>query len=384
MAGRGQGGRRHSALRAVRLKPRAAAQDGTGAGARSALWSIVLAGGKGERFWPLSRARRPKPLVDLGTGRSLLQETILRARRVSAPSRIRVVAGPALERLMRKELGRLGKSGMIVEPAARNTGPAALLASRWVWEKDPGGTLLVLPSDHRVVGQQAFRLAVEKARKLAARGYLVTFGIRPAGPVPDYGYIVRGDSIGALGHRVARFVEKPPVAAARRLLRHGEALWNSGMFVWRADRFLEEASRCEPAFARWLQRCGRGGGMGAEAREAFVHLPNVPVDRAVLERSKRVAVVEARFEWSDLGAWAALHDLGKKDARGNVGWGKFAAIDAGENLTFSSDGIVVLAGVKGLLVAREKDVVLVCPRGRASRMREILALLRKRGHGGYL
>ena len=352
--------------------------------ARSGLWSLVLAGGKGERFWPLSRARRPKPLVDLGTGRSLLQETILRGRIVSPPSRIRVIAGPSLEAVIRKEMGRLGVEGMIVEPAARNTGPAALLASRWVWERDPKGTVLVLPSDHRVEGRQAFRSAVEKARKLADEGFLVTFGIRPKGPVPDYGYILKGPRIDTLGHRVKRFVEKPPEAVARRLLRQGRALWNSGMFVWRAERFLEEAARCEPAFERWLHRCASGGAMGREARKAFVRLPYVPVDRAVLERSDRIAVVEARFAWSDLGAWMALYDLGKKDPQGNVGWGEVAAIDSRGNLTFSSDGIVVLCGVSEFLVAREKDVVLVCPRGRAAQMREILASLRRKGHGRYL
>jgi mannose-1-phosphate guanylyltransferase / mannose-6-phosphate isomerase len=363
---------------------RSSPAPGGGARARSSLWSIVLAGGKGERFWPLSREHRPKPLVDLGSGRSLLRETILRARQLSPASRIRVIAGALLAPVIRRDLGRLGRGGVIVEAAARNTGPAALLASRWVWERDRQGTLLVLPSDHRVVGREAFRLAVEKARKLAARGYLVTFGIRPSGPVPDYGYILKGAPIGALGHRVRRFVEKPPEAEARRLLRRGGALWNSGMFVWSAKVFLEEASRCEPAFARWLAHCKRGGSMGGEARKAFMRLPFVPVDRAVLERSDRVAVVESSFAWSDLGAWAALYDLGRKDARGNVGWGEIAAIDSSGNLAFSSDGIVVLCGVTEFLVARVNDVVLVCPRGRAMQMRDILASLRKGGHGGYL
>ncbi|PYQ14546.1 MAG: mannose-1-phosphate guanylyltransferase/mannose-6-phosphate isomerase [Acidobacteria bacterium] len=347
-------------------------------------WAMILAGGKGERFWPLSREKRPKPLLDLGSGRSLLWETLRRARRVVGASRIRVVAGGHLAGAIRGEMGRVGRAAVLVEPAPRNTGPAALLASRWVWERDPDGTVLLLPSDHRVVGDDAFRRAVEGARRLSEKGFLVTFGVRPAGPAPDYGYIVRGERIGLASHRVARFVEKPLPSTARSLIGRHRALWNSGMFVWRADCFLEEAARCEPAFRRWLRACDKGGSAGTLARRAFTRLPSTPVDRAVLERSDRVAVVEARFKWSDLGTWSALYDMGRRDRAGNVGWGRWVCVSSRGNLTFSPDGLTVLFGVSNFLVARVGEVVLVCPRPEAASLRDLLAELRRRGLGGYL
>ena len=347
------------------------------------LWVIVLAGGKGERFWPLSTTRRPKPFLNLGMGRSLLQETLLRAGKVAPGSRIRIVAGKSLERSIRGVLGHPPSAGMLLEPEARNTGPASLLATRWVWEQDREATVLILPADHCVRGLGAFRQAVERARRLAGQGYLVTFGIRPEGASSDFGYILRGERLKPGGRRVRRFVEKPTLPVARRLLR-SRALWNSGMFVWQARAFLEEAARCEPSFGKWLDAASRGGSTGPRARRAFAGLAALPVDRAVLERSDRVAVVEARFRWSDLGSWSALYDLARKDAGKNVGMGRHVALHSANNLVYSEEGLCVLHGVRGLLVVRSGDVVLVCPRREATEMKNIVQEMRKRGLGGYL
>lgn len=349
----------------------------------SRLWVIVLAGGKGERFWPLSTTRRPKPFLDLGMGRSLLRETLLRAGRVVPGSRIRVVAGKPLERAIRSELDQHKGAGILQEPEARNTGPASLLATRWVWEQDRKATVLILPADHCVQGRGAFRQAVARARQLAEQGYLVTFGIRPEGAATEFGYILRGERLKPGGRRVSRFVEKPALPAARSLIRR-RALWNSGMFVWQARAFLEEALRCEPSFGRWLEAVSRSGSGSFRARRAFASLPALPVDKAVLERSDRVAVVEAKFRWSDLGSWSALYDLARKDASKNVGIGKHVALHSANNLVYSEKGLCVLHGVEGLLLVRSGDVVLVCPRREASEMKSIVQEMRKRGFGGYL
>ena len=349
----------------------------------SSLWVMVLAGGKGERFWPLSTTRRPKPLLDLGTGRSLLLDTLIRAEKVVPRSHIRVVAGRQLTPAIRGEIKGYGGVGILQEPAARNTGPASLLATRGVWERDREALVLVLPSDHCVRGLAAFRRSVGQARQLAEQGYLVTFGVRPKGPATDYGYILRGDRLRPVGSQVRRFVEKPPVPAARRLIRR-HALWNSGMFVWKAERFLEESVRCEPSFGRWLEAAARSGAGSTRVRRAFANLPPLPVDRAILERSSRVAVLEAKFQWSDLGSWAALYDLARKDARRNVGMGKSIALNSRDSLVYSDQGLCVLVGIEGLLVVRSGDVTLVCPRREASEMKEILQELRKRGLRGHL
>ena len=345
---------------------------------------VILAGGRGERFWPLSRRRRPKPFLALGARDSLLRETVRRARSLAPARAIRVVAGSSLSAAVRRELRGLGTSPVLVEPAARNTGPAAVLAAREIAAGDPLAEILTLPSDHRVTGLREFRAAVAAARILARRGFLVTFGVTPDRPIPDYGYIVRGGRLGASSYRVERFVEKPRPTVARRLMAREGAVWNSGMFVWRAGVFLEEAARCEPSFRRWIERAGASGRIPPAARRAFRDLPSIPVDRAVLERSPRVAVVIGRFGWSDLGSWSSLDPILRRGKDGNVSWGNLAVLDSRNNLAVHPGGLTVLSGVRDLLVVGAGDVTLVCRRSHAGKMREILRHLEKRGYGGYL
>ena len=345
---------------------------------------MILAGGRGERFWPLSRRARPKPLLALGTRDSLLRETIRRARSVAPAGSIQVVAGPMLSAALRREVRGLGTAPVLVEPAARNTGPAALLAAREIGARDPRSEILILPSDHRVTGLREFKQAVATARGLARRGFLVTFGITPEGPSPDFGYIVRGKRIGPSAYRVGRFVEKPRPQVARRLITREGAVWNSGMFVWRADVFLEEAAQCEPSFRRWLEVAGMGKRISPAARRAFTGLPSIPVDRAVLERSRRVAVVTGRFGWSDLGSWSSLGPILRSQAGGNLSWGDLATPGSRNNLAVHPGGLTVLSGVRDLLVVGAGDVTLVCPRSHAGKIREILMHLERAGFSGYL
>lgn len=348
------------------------------------LQAVILAGGRGERFWPLSRRRRPKPFLALGARESLLRETVRRARSIVPPGAVRVVTGSSLRAAVRRELRGLGTSPVLVEPAARNTGPAAVLAAREIAAADPRAEILTLPSDHRVAGLREFRAAVATARRLARRGFLVTFGVTPDGPNPDYGYIVRGGRLGASAHRVERFVEKPRPEVARRLISREGAVWNSGMFVWRAGVFLEEAARCEPSFRRWLEIAGTSKRISSAGRRAFRDLPSIPVDRAVLERSRRVAVVTGRFRWWDLGSWSSLAPILSRGADGNASWGELASLDSRNNLAVHPGGLTVLSGVRDLLVVTAGDVTLVCRRSHAGKMREILRYLERRGLGGYL
>lgn len=350
---------------------------------KSNLWVMILAGGKGERFWPLSTRRRPKPFLDLRGKGSLLRETLQRAARVTSPQRIRVVAGRPLAGAIRKEIRGTAGVRTLVEPAALNTGPACLYAARWLSERDPDATLLILPSDHFVEGKEGFRRSVRRARKLAEQGCLVTFGIPPVCASTEFGYILPGAPLKSDGHRVRRFVEKPSRPSAQRLIRRG-ALWNSGMFVWKVQTFLEEASRCEIAFARWLESAEGKGPDSLRSRRAFAALPALPVDRAVLERSARVAVVRAAFRWSDLGSWEALYGLLAKDARGNCGVGKWAAPGSSRNLVYAPEGLCVLQGVDDFLVVRVRDTILIAPRRQILHLKRTLQELRRRGLDAYL
>jgi mannose-1-phosphate guanylyltransferase len=244
--------------------------------------------------------------------------------------------------------------------------------------------MLVLPSDHRVEGASAFRQAVAEGRRLARLGFLVTFGIPPDGPSSDFGYIVPGRRLPGGSRRVARFVEKPAASVARRLMARQGGVWNSGMFVWRVDAFLEEASRCEPRFARWVALSGKGKRIPSTAGRAFRNLPSIPVDKAVLERSDRVAMVKARFGWSDLGTWASLEGILPRSKGNNLHWGELASMKSSDNLVVHPGGFTVLSGMKDCLVVCSGGVVLVCPRSHAGRMREILGEVDKAGYGEYL
>jgi mannose-1-phosphate guanylyltransferase len=244
--------------------------------------------------------------------------------------------------------------------------------------------MLILPSDHRVEGIKAFRRSVREGRRLARLGFLVTFGIPSAEPRSDFGYIVPGSRLRGGSRRVEEFVEKPTRALARRLMVRRGALWNSGIFAWRVDTFLREAARCEPSFARWLALCGNGRGIPAKATRAFRELPALPVDRAVLERSRRVAVVNARFGWSDLGTWSSVDGILPRGPGSNLRWGRLVAPDSRDNLVVHPAGLTVLSGIRGCLVVCSGGVVLVCRRSHAGRMREILRAVEKAGYGDYL
>jgi mannose-1-phosphate guanylyltransferase/mannose-6-phosphate isomerase len=344
---------------------------------------MILAGGRGERFWPLSREHRPKPLLDLGLGETLLAATLRRAATLAESRAIRVVASASLARILRRQAGIKGRHAWLVEPAARDTGPAALLATWTAWKEDPGSEVLLLPADHHIAGEAAFRSAVARARRLARAGYLVVFGVVPVRPDSEFGYLVPGRPLGRGAFEVRRFVEKPSRARAQALIRKGSALWNSGMFLWRADTFLHEASRWEPRFAAWLQNQKKPRTGGA-ARRSFLSLPRISVDRAVMEKSRRVAVIPARFGWSDLGSWRSLYDLLRRDKAGNAGWGELVALESRGNLAFHPGGLTVLAGVRDLLVVSAGKVLLVCPRSRASAMKHIIKQLREAGHVDHL
>ncbi len=336
---------------------------------RSNLWVMLLAGGRGERLWPLSRAGAPKPFLRINGGKSLLRDTLDRALSVAPADRIRIVAAGDLAGPIRKDLGKAWGPRILREPAARNTGPACLLAASWVSNRDPGSTMLVLPSDHRIRGKEAFRRDVARARALAGEGHLVTFAIPPAGPSSEFGYLVPGKAIGRKGRRVSRFLEKPPLSKARSLLRHG-ALWNSGIFCWKTESFLHEASRAQESYRRWLQ--------GTAGPRGFARLPALPVDRAVLEPSRNVAMVRARFTWSDVGSWERLlGEGGVARARG----GTVAEIAARDNLVHVETSRCVLWGVDQLAVLQAGGTLLICPRSRLAALRELLAELRRRGWG---
>ncbi len=329
---------------------------------------MILAGGRGERFWPLSRAAHPKQLLSLAGRHSLLRQTVSRVRPVVPPERMFVITSRGIEGRVRSELSGLTGVNVVGEPFSRNTAPALALASVLILRRSPDAVCAVLPSDH-VVGQKArFLRNLRQAARAAGHGGLVVFGVKPTRAETGYGYIHVGGREPAMGpgtFKVKRFVEKPDRLRAEQFLKSGEHYWNSGMFVWRADVLLEGVKRHMPGlyadlgrFERSLTRKTRS----AALREFYSGVRAESIDYGLLEKSRNIVMVEADFDWDDLGSWASLERVRGRDRNGNISHGKTLALDTTDCVLFSRQGLVAALGVRDLVIVRTEDVTLVCSR----------------------
>jgi mannose-1-phosphate guanylyltransferase len=353
--------------------------------APGALHAVILAGGAGERFWPASRERRPKPLLEVVAGRSLLAATVARARRFASAGNVWVVCGREHARAVRNE-ARLPARRLLVEPSRRNTAMAVAWAAQRIADEDPAAVLAVLPADHHIPDAGAFAAAIRRAARAArGTGSLVTLGVAPTRPDPGYGYIHAGAPLSrphAGLRRVRRFVEKPDAATARRFLRRGGFWWNAGIFVWTARAILAEIEACAPALHRALAPLrpdARHAGPRALAR-AYRLAPSLPIDVAVLERSRRVATLPVGFHWSDVGTWASLADeLGVAAGRSRCIAGELVFDEPGGNLVWGQRRPIALLGVSGLAVIDMPDALLVTSLTRSPEVRRIVASLKAAG-----
>ena len=349
--------------------------------------AVILAGGAGERFWPASRRHHPKPLLRVVEGETLLEATLSRARRFAA-DRIWVVCGAEHEKLLRRDAG-LPAGRVLVEPMRRNTAMAVGLAAERIAAEDPDAVMAVLPADHRIPDARAFASAIRRAAAAARdEGVLVTLGVEPTRPDTGLGYIQVGLPAGPKHpglHRARRFVEKPDAARARRYLRRGGYLWNAGIFVWTARTLLEELAACAPELHRALlpvrRALGRRRRLSKEVlRRSYRSAPSLPIDVAVMERSRRVWTLPVSFHWSDVGSWASLADeLGVGSGRSRTVGGELAFDDGGGNLVWADGKTVVLLGVEGLAVIDTGDALLVTRLDRSPELRRVVEKLKASG-----
>jgi mannose-1-phosphate guanylyltransferase len=342
---------------------------------------LVLAGGRGERFWPWSRPERPKQLLPLAKGgRSLLRATLERAAALAAPERTLVLTSVALVDAARAEC----PAGVEVlgEPAPRNTAPAVAAAALMFEARSPGASFAVLPADHVVEDGEAFRGDVERGFTAAERdAVLVTFGIRPTAPEAGFGYIHRGARLGGGLFRAAGFREKPDADTARAYLAAGDYLWNSGIFVWRARTFLAALEAARPDMAEIVRGLDPRPGPGAAHSwaGAFERLPSISVDYAVLEHAPNVVVLEASFDWDDLGSWHAWARRQPHDARGNVLYGDAVAVDCDECVVVGEGGTAAACGLTRAVVVHVDGATLSGALDAADELRELIDALRARG-----
>lgn len=343
-------------------------------------YAVVMAGGVGTRFWPRSRRRLPKQFLTIASRHTMLQETVRRLAGVVPLRRTLVVASTPFVPLIREQLPRLPEANMLVEPAARGTAACLALATERIAQIDPEASVAVFPADHVIANRDRFRRVLQRGFETAERERcLVTFGIVPTHAETGYGYIEVGSQLRSTGprvHWVKRFHEKPKRAVAERYVKAGRYFWNSGMFVWRIDVVREAFARHAPEIASVV---GTKKGAKRIAR-SYRQLPSLSIDVAVMERTDRVAVVEADMGWSDVGSWAAMTGLWGTDSAGNADRGRTLVIDCRDTVVFGADRLVAVVGAEDLIVVDSPDALLVCPKSRAQDVRRVVAALTHSRH----
>jgi mannose-1-phosphate guanylyltransferase len=360
------------------------------------IYPVVMAGGSGTRFWPLSRKNRPKQLLALAGEGPLLAATVARLPPLAPMARTYVVCGPGHAAAVRRMVPRLPARNLVIEPCARNTAPCVGLAAVHVLRRDREGIMAMLPADHHIAGPAAFRRALAGAARLAANGAIATIGIRPSRPETGYGYLKVGARIPGSGRHprgfqpawVERFVEKPDVVTAARYLADGGYLWNSGIFLFRADVILEEIRRAMPVLGEQLAVIEASLGTPAYARtlrRVFPACPSISIDYGVMEKSRRIAVLPAEFGWSDVGSFAALSEVRRTDTLGNVAEGEALIIDGRNDVVLAAGKrLVAVIGLEDVVVVDSGDAVLVCRKDRSQDVRQAVEELRRRGREDLL
>ena len=334
----------------------------------------MLAGGEGSRFWPASRPERPKQLLPLGSARPLIEDTLTRAEALVGPERVRVVASAALVEPLCAAAPGLDGGRFLVEPVARNTGPALVWAAFEIERTSPGALMISLHADHVIHPVDELLETIGRAAEAADRGSLVCIGVEPDRPETGYGYIEVGESTGERTSRARRFVEKPDRATAEKYVATGGFLWNSGIFVWRAADLLSAVRDLAPEISGALPL------LESDGPEAFFEaVEAVSIDVSVLERSPSVEVVRASFAWDDVGSWNALARTRQADERGNIIVGPAAAFESANNIVWAEDGEIVLFGVDDLVVVRSGDRTLVARRSSAPDLKRLVERLREGG-----
>ncbi len=359
------------------------------------VFAVIMAGGKGTRLWPLSRRSLAKQFLSLGNGeKSMLQATAERAAALVDGSleRVIVVAGATQAELVRRQLPALPAHNLLLEPVGRNTAACISYAAFEISRREADAGMIVLPADHLYDDPDAWAETLRSAIGYAINsGELVTIGLEPSAPSPNYGYIRKGALLSEYArqqiYRVKAFVEKPDVKTAREYCRSGEYLWNTGTFCWRTEAFLHALEVYLPGHFREFSRCGDFDLQNDEFTAMYQALEKISVDYAIMEKAENVAVVEGHFGRIDLGNLTSLAEVYPQDVYENVLDGQVVCIDGENNIALdqtSEEGLTVLFGVSDLVVVRQDDVVFVCPKTKADQMKTLLHELKKKGYEAFL
>ncbi len=361
---------------------------------RGSVYAVVLAGGSGTRFWPVSREAMPKQMLSIVGDQTLLQQTLSRIRPKVIPERTYIVTtqfqASEIKRQFILEKGAEEAANLIIEPVGKNTAPAIGYAAVIIEQLDPGAIMLVLPADHHIADEGRFLKAIDAATEVAGKDFLVTLGIRPNRPETGYGYIKIGSGLseeilrqlrGYDAFYVTAFTEKPDRETAELYLLDGGYFWNSGMFVWRAAAILAEIERHIPKLYKGLDRLRRSleEGDKGNIKKIYSQLDALSIDYGVMEKSDNVALIPAAIGWSDVGSWQALDEILEKDADGNIVLGDCVAVDTRNSLFWGGERLIAAVGLEDMVVVDTQDALFVCEKDRSQDVRKVVELLKAHG-----
>ncbi|MBE0472094.1 MAG: mannose-1-phosphate guanylyltransferase/mannose-6-phosphate isomerase [Methyloprofundus sp.] len=342
---------------------------------------VILSGGSGTRLWPLSRGIYPKQFLPLVSDKTMVQETVLRLKGIEDLQAPIAVCNEEHRFMMAEQLWEIDvhPECIILEPIGKNTAPAVTMAA--LAAKNPEDILLVLPADHVIENVPAFQAAVMKAGQLAQQGFLVTFGIVPTAAETGYGYIRRSDEKIADAFKVAEFIEKPNAVVAQAYVDSGEYYWNSGMFAFKAGRYLEELESFAPDMLTACRAAFSAAKVDVDFvrldKQLFAQCPSDSIDYAVMEQTDKAVVIPLDANWNDVGSWSALWDVRTKDSRGNALSGDVLALDTENSFIHSENKLVAVIGAKDLVIVETDDAVMVAPKDRVQEVKAIVAALKK-------
>lgn len=357
--------------------------------------AVLLAGGKGTRFWPLSREDHPKQMLQLFSDRMLIEETCDRIQPLIPGERILVATSLGLSTRLNALFADIPDRNFIVEPVPRNTLPCIAVAARKVLDADPDGIVVVLPSDHFVADRKAFLDVIESAVYHANRGRIVTLGVTPTHPETGYGYIrfgefeaeQEGPDARHRARHIQAFVEKPDHATALSYLKAGRYLWNSGIFVFRADVILDKVREHQPTVAtnaEAIARLGNGAASMDQAERLWTEMPDLSIDYGIMEKAEGLVVIPASFGWSDVGSWRALTAFPTDPVNQNFTCGRVLPVESTGNVLYTSHGLLATVGLSNMVVVVTRGAVLVCPVDRTQDVKMLVEELKKQDLTEYL
>lgn len=359
---------------------------------KSNIYAVIMAGGRGTRFWPRSRANMPKQVLNIVGDNTMIQDTLYRMQELVPAENVYVITNSALKSIIEEQLPEVPPDQIIAEPHGRNTAPCIALASAIISARDPQGIMAVMTSDHLIQNNDAFVEDLAFAASIAENnGKLVTFGIPPTKPETGYGYIHLGEvfagSDGKTARNVQRFVEKPDLETAKHFFECGEYLINSGMFVWKLETIIEEFQLHLQSIAEGILSIKNAVGTVKERttiEKVFPTMTSISIDYGILEQSERVVVVPASFDWNDLGSWSSAYEVRDKNEDGNVLIGKCVTMDSKNCYLRSEDKLVAVLGVENVVVVETDDAILVCNRGSEQNVGKLVDLMKEQGLHEYL